>query len=652
MSRRSGGGLSLSPAIGVLLVLCLTALMTVGVQSRAVADTPGPLSSGASTIDAFNYYRSTGTLINGSTKTALGAVTENSSWSSDAAAHANYMNQTNTAGHSEDPLSSYYSAGGNTAAQNSVLSLYGGTHSASEMADNLMTAPFHTLKMIQPGLTSTGVATVTGNNNTATVIDTARGITTNPAGSAVWPGDNVDVPNTHYAGTESPDPIASCPGYSANTAGTPIVIRLGATPSATSATVTQTYNGSTSTISTCTFDQNTYTNSDSSAQTFTRSLLSNDKGIVIVPQSPLLHRATYNVTVSSGGTNLAWSFRVAGTTPTAPSMNMTPGPASITANITAPSSTGGSPITNYTLTLNPGNRVATVDPADPNYTFTGLTNGTIYTVSVAANNQYGASSSTVQVASPQANAGYWAVTPNGHVDSRGSAAFFGDVGDKHLNAPIVAMTSTPSGNGYWLLGGDGGVFSFGDAAFYGSTGGLHLNAPVIGMAPTKSGHGYWILAKDGGIFSYGDAAFYGSTGSLKLNKPVIDMSVSSTGNGYRLVALDGGIFSFGDAAFYGSMGGEHLNQPVVSMANAPSGTGYWMIGADGGIFAFGPGAPFYGSLVGSGASGEGGARIRATGDGAGYFILSKQGRIYPFGNATAAGDVTAGAVDMTLTPGT
>jgi len=83
------------------------------------------------------------------------------------------------------------------------------------------------------------------------------------------------------------------------------------------------------------------------------------------------------------------------------------------------------------------------------------------------------------------------------------------------------MAPTPDGHGYWLVAADGGVFSFGDAGFYGSMGGKKLDAPVVGMAPTPDGHGYWLVAADGGVFSFGDAGFYGSMGGKKLDAPVV-----------------------------------------------------------------------------------------------------------------------------------
>ena len=39
----------------------------------------------------------------------------------------------------------------------------------------------------------------------------------------------------------------------------------------------------------------------------------------------------------------------------------------------------------------------------------------------------------------------------------------------------------------------------------------------------------------------------------------------------------------------------HLNSPVVGIASAPDGKGYWLVARDGGVFPFGS-AKFYGSL--------------------------------------------------------
>ncbi|MHB8288817.1 MAG: hypothetical protein ACYDEY_06200, partial [Acidimicrobiales bacterium] len=83
---------------------------------------------------------------------------------------------------------------------------------------------------------------------------------------------------------------------------------------------------------------------------------------------------------------------------------------------------------------------------------------------------------------------------------------------------------SPDGKGYWFVASDGGIFSYGDAKFYGSMGAKHLNAPIVGMASSPDGKGYWFVASDGGIFSYGDAKFYGSMGAKHLNAPIVGMA--------------------------------------------------------------------------------------------------------------------------------
>jgi hypothetical protein len=121
-----------------------------------------------------------------------------------------------------------------------------------------------------------------------------------------------------------------------------------------------------------------------------------------------------------------------------------------------------------------------------------------------------------------------------------------------INAEARAITVTPSGLGYWVFAEDGGVFAYGDARFFGSLGDRPLNFPVVGGAATKTGGGYWMVASDGGVFAFGDAGYFGSLGALHLNQPVTGMAPAADGNGYFLVAADGGVFAFGSAVFLGS----------------------------------------------------------------------------------------------------
>jgi hypothetical protein len=233
--------------------------------------------------------------------------------------------------------------------------------------------------------------------------------------------------------------------------------------------------------------------------------------------------------------------------------------------------------------------------------------------------------------SPPSNSSYWLVASDGGIFSYGNAQFFGSMGGKPLNAPIVGMTPTATRSGYWLVASDGGIFGFGDAAFDGSMGGQPLNQPIVGMAATPDGGGYWEVASDGGIFSYGDAGFYGSMGGKPLNQPIVGMATTRDGLGYWLVASDGGIFSYGDAAFHGSMGGMPLNKPIVGMAGTPDALGYWLVASDGGIFTFGD-ASFFGSAGGTPLN-RPAVGMAATPDGGGYWIAASDGGIFNYGDA-------------------
>ena len=85
--------------------------------------------------------------------------------------------------------------------------------------------------------------------------------------------------------------------------------------------------------------------------------------------------------------------------------------------------------------------------------------------------------------------------------------------------PKTTKPAPSSAPGYWEVAADGGIFAFGAAQFYGSMGGKPLNAPIVGIATTATGKGYWEVASDGGIFAFGAAPFYGSDGRQAAQRP-------------------------------------------------------------------------------------------------------------------------------------
>ena len=238
------------------------------------------------------------------------------------------------------------------------------------------------------------------------------------------------------------------------------------------------------------------------------------------------------------------------------------------------------------------------------------------------------------LAPPLINQGYDLVAADGGLFSFGTSPFFGSMGGRHLNAPVVGMADDRFTGGYWMVASDGGVFAF-NAPFPGSMGGSALNAPIVAMAPDLLTGGYWLVASDGGVFAF-NAAFYGSLGGTKLNQPVVGMAAMLNGTGYWLVARDGGVFAFGSAPFQGSMGSSSLNAPVVGMAADGFTGGYWLVASDGGVFAFD--APFDGSM-GSSALNAPVVGVTATEDTGGYWLGASDGGVFAFGDAQFGGSV-------------
>jgi hypothetical protein len=284
---------------------------------------------------------------------------------------------------------------------------------------------------------------------------------------------------------------------------------------------------------------------------------------------------------------------------------------------------GSTPAASFTQ--NSGTQITAVSPAG-----TG-------TVDILLTNAQGTSIPGLLDQFSYTSPGYWEVASDGGIFAFGGAPFYGSMGGKPLNQPIVGIASTPTGTGYWEVASDGGLFAFGDAGFHGSMGGKPLNKPIVGMAPTPTGGGYWEVASDGGLFAFGNAPFYGSMGGKKISAPIVQMIAAPTGTGYWEIASDGTVYSFGFAGHYGGMGGKALNKPIVAGAATPTFDGNWQVASDGGIFAFGT-AGYYGSMGGQPLN-KPIVGMATTLDGAGYWLVASDGGIFSFGDAVFSGSM-------------
>jgi len=251
------------------------------------------------------------------------------------------------------------------------------------------------------------------------------------------------------------------------------------------------------------------------------------------------------------------------------------------------------PYHDYTATV----PAATIDVAYPQI-------GTFESLQVTARNGLGDFGGRVEEVEVTGTQGSVTVTGNDF-----AAAVAGSVSDQ-LDMPggtfpasgvisnWFAVQGQPAGgtSGYWLLGSDGGIFSFGSAQFFGSMGGRPLNRPIVGMAAVPGGGGYWEVASDGGIFSFGSAQFYGSTGGITLQQPIVAMAPTPDGRGYWLLAADGGVFAFGDAQFYGSLPGSGIAATAVALLPSADGQGYLIVTSSGRVLPYGD-APQLGDVT-------------------------------------------------------
>ncbi len=102
--------------------------------------------------------------------------------------------------------------------------------------------------------------------------------------------------------------------------------------------------------------------------------------------------------------------------------------------------------------------------------------------------------------------------------------------------------------------------------------------------------------------------------------------------GYWELGRNGGVSPFG-TGWYGSKSDGYLKKSAVAMASTPSGYGYWITTKAGRVYAFGD-APRKGQIREEGITV---VDIEPTPTGNGYWLVSKAGRVSAFGDADLFG---------------
>jgi hypothetical protein len=295
----------------------VVATLVLAVATPVGADTdPGALPADATWLETLNAWRDA---------SGLAPVTENVMWSAGAVAHSKYMVETPDYGHDEDSGGIWATAEGELAGANgNVAASSDATKSDRRFVEQWITAPFHAAGLLDPKLATSGFGAYRRAGATpwpaAATLDVIRGRTApDPTGATVFPGDESVLPiaQQSYRGGESPDPLSPCSGYAGSTinTGTPLFVLLPQAP--TAATLTATVEQDNATVDSCAYDETSYTNSNSDAQSLGRAVLAGRHQVVVIPKEPLTPGAEYDVSVSvtyAGAmtpTVTNWSFTAA-----------------------------------------------------------------------------------------------------------------------------------------------------------------------------------------------------------------------------------------------------------------------------------------------------------------------------------------------------
>ncbi len=257
-----------------------------------------------------NYYRA---------MAGLPAVAEDATWSNGCWLHSRYCVKEDEPGHYERPESSWYTPEGATAGGNGNVMASGSSTRSDEYAiDMWMSGPFHALGIIDPRLEEVGFGSyreAAGWWQMAATLDVLRGLGSVPPTVTFpiyYPIAGSTTYQVSYNGSEWPDPLSSCSGYSAPS-GPPILLQLGSysvTPDVTA----HSFSAGGTPLDHCVYDETTYTNPDSYQQSQGRAVLNMRDAIALIPRLPLAPGTTYDVSITTNSQTYAWSFTAGSTT--------------------------------------------------------------------------------------------------------------------------------------------------------------------------------------------------------------------------------------------------------------------------------------------------------------------------------------------------
>lgn len=293
-ARRHGGRSRRRLVIGALAMLgSLVPVVGPFTAAEAAPSSPPFIPADAPWLPTVNYYRAVA---------GLAPVTENPTYSAGALQHSCYM-LANGISHDEIPGLPGYTDTGRAAGLSgnvAVTSAFNAT--ARSHIELWMSGPFHAVGVLRPSLSQVGFGKCDRQDtpmwHSGATLDVLRGLgPRQPLGQPIlFPGNGSTTSLDRFQ-TESPNPLDSCPGWTAP-AGLPVLAMM---PEST-AGATASISGPGGPLATCTV---TGANSTGVA----KSILDGDNVVVAIPRS-VLPPGTYSVAVRTNARTVNWSFRV------------------------------------------------------------------------------------------------------------------------------------------------------------------------------------------------------------------------------------------------------------------------------------------------------------------------------------------------------
>ncbi len=180
-----------------------------------------------------------------------------------------------------------------------------------------ISGPFQRPQLLSPELMQAGFGQYCKGVGCVSALDsTSDSALALPGGSPLAepievPPDGATVKAPGFGG-EWPDPVSSCPGYSAFAPAITLQLGMQVPAKIGEASLAQTTGAAAGTkVATCAYDSESYANPDAGTQAHGRAILRSFGEVVMMVRDPLAGGETYRVAMTVNGKSYTWSFTAA-----------------------------------------------------------------------------------------------------------------------------------------------------------------------------------------------------------------------------------------------------------------------------------------------------------------------------------------------------